>query len=572
MATSLADINATLGVTNIALSGVAKEQKETNTGIQSFIKFLDKREKDDATDRRRDIEKERETKTSISTRVGNFAGAVGGAAKTGVGALGKVGKSLSNLKLPLGFGAGFLTSLLGSKALRFGIAGLGVMFGDEIAEYLTGPDAKQEVKDTLGGAIKGGALGFLLGPRFAAIGFILGGLLENDKVDKEGGRLLENLKDFEVKFPKLSAFFGSLGDAVGGGIESINNLLEGTSENKLKDITNSMLLVGGVAALFMPGKILGLLAGASRLLMATPAGIALLALAGGGLLANKMMGNNVTEGEVDPTAFGTGALITGAGLYAGKKGIDKLRGKPSGGKVPDVDPSSKSLKSKGGAEGQIDKGLMKSLSKYPRLAKFLKFAGRFGGLGTLIGIGELINMAKTGNLTVESVSGLFGGILGGVGGTKLGALIGSIFPGPGTIIGGLLGGGLGYLAGDTIAKALGQWFLGKEVDAFGFGFGWVNDLFNQAQTTARMTAGRLASNVTDFLPSSGKIGTRRPDAMDTPLGRPVNIDPTGNVGGTAAIINNNSGNTNISNTNQAALFGNSSVVLDMGDQILVGGT
>ena len=121
---------------------------------------------------------------------------------------------------------------------------------------------------------------------------------------------------------------------------------------------------------------------------------------------------------------------------------------------------------------------MKSLGKYPRLAKFLTFAGRFGGLGAVIGIGELINMARTGNLTVEAVSGLFGGVLGGVGGTKLGALIGSIFPGPGTVIGGLLGGGLGYLAGDTIAKALGQWMLGKKVDAFGFGFGWVNDLFN----------------------------------------------------------------------------------------------
>ena len=81
-----------------------------------------------------------------------------------------------------------------------------------------------------------------------------------------------------------------------------------------------MLLVGGVAALFMPGKILGLLAAASRLMITTPAGIALLALAGGGLLANKLMGNNITEGEVDPTAFGTGALITGAGLYGVKKG------------------------------------------------------------------------------------------------------------------------------------------------------------------------------------------------------------------------------------------------------------
>ena len=31
--TTLAEVNATLGVTNIALSGVAKEQKETNKGI-----------------------------------------------------------------------------------------------------------------------------------------------------------------------------------------------------------------------------------------------------------------------------------------------------------------------------------------------------------------------------------------------------------------------------------------------------------------------------------------------------------------------------------------------------------
>ena len=33
--TTLAEVNATLGVTNIALSGVAKEQKETNKGISN---------------------------------------------------------------------------------------------------------------------------------------------------------------------------------------------------------------------------------------------------------------------------------------------------------------------------------------------------------------------------------------------------------------------------------------------------------------------------------------------------------------------------------------------------------
>jgi len=556
MATSLADINATLGVTNIALSGVAKEQKETNTGIQSFLKFLDKQEKDDASERRREIERDREAqrKTSISTRIGNVAGAVGGAAKTGVGALGKgISNSLGKLKLPLGFGAGFLASFLGSKLLRFGIAGLGLTFGDEIADYLTGPDAKQEVKDMLGGAIKGGALGFLLGPRFGLIGFILGGLLKNEKVDEQAGRLIENLKDFEVKFPKLSKFFGGLATAVGSGLESINNLLEGTSENKLKDITNSMLLVGGVAALFMPGKILGLLAAASRLMITTPAGIALLALAGGGLLANKLMGNNITEGEVDPTAFGTGALITGAGLYGAKKGVDAIRGKSTAPKVDSPEGKTKGVpRDKSKYERQMDVA-MKNFRKYPRLLKFLKAVGRFGPLAALIGAGEIIEMVRTGNVTAEKLGGLLGGAIGGVAGTKIGAILGSVFPGPGTLLGGLVGGGLGYFAGDWTAKKLASFLLGGGAAASEMGTNPTKDY-------------------SDFATTSSNLGTRRPDAMDTPLGRPINMDPTGNVGGTAAIINNNSGNTNISNTNQAALFGNSSVVLDLGDQILVGGT
>jgi hypothetical protein len=344
---------------------------------------------------------------------------------------------------------------------------------------------------------------------------------------------MTNLKDFEVKFPKLSKFFTSLTSGIAGGLKSINNLLEGTSENKIADIAKSIALVGGVATLLMPGAILGLLAGATRLMMTTPAGLALLAIGGGGLLANKLMGNNVTEGEVDPTAFGTGALITGASIYAGKKGIDKLRGKPPGG-TKDIDPSSKGLRGNRGAEGRIDKGLVKSLRQYPRLAKFLKFAGRFGGLGTLLGVGELINMARTGNLTVEAVAGLFGGILGGVGGTKLGALIGSFFPGPGTIIGGLLGGGLGFMAGDTMAKALGQWMLGKKVDAFGFGFGWVNDLFNgkdsssSVKTASMATSGTSTSSVTKSPSISGvrnqfeanRAGGSGTDMIDT-VGNPT---------------------------------------------------
>ena len=162
-------------------------------------------------------------------------------------------------------------------------------------------------------------------------------------------------------------------------------------------------------------------------------------------------------------------------------------------------------------------------------------------------------MVRTGNVTAEKLGGLLGGAIGGVAGTKIGAILGSVFPGPGTLLGGLVGGGLGYFAGQWTANKLASFLLGGGAAASEMGTNPTKDYG-------------------DFATTSSNLGTRRPDAMDTPLGRPINMDPTGNVGGTAAIINNNSGNTNISNTNQAALFGNSSVVLDLGDQILVGGT
>jgi len=557
--TTLAEVNATLGITNLALSGVAKEQKQTNEGISKFVDFMKSK---DTRDRREDIETNRETKASVISRVGGAAGAVGSGAKKGFG-LGKDLFSKLGGILPIGLAGTFLTSLLGSKMFRFGVAGLGVMFGDRIAEMLTGEDAKQEVKDTLGGVIKGGALGFLLGPRFALIGGILGGLLKNETVDKEAGELLINLRKLEVKFPAISTFFKGFGDAVGSGLKSINNLLEGKSENTFKDIGKSLLLVGGVAALFMPGKILALLAGASRLMMATPAGAALLAIAGGGVGINKLMGNEAT----DSSGFIASTAATGAALYGGKKVVDKFKGKSSVSKAPDIDPASKGLKGKDGAEGRIDKGLMKSLSKYPRLAKFLKFAGRFGGLGTLLGVGEILNMARTGNVTVDAVSGLFGGILGGVGGTKLGAALGSFFPGPGTILGGIVGGGLGYFAGDTVAKGLSQWMLGKKVDAFGFDA--INNLFNDAgASSSSKSAGSVQTS--DELAKASKINANSRVRNQFEANRNIGgttasgMDPTGNAGDVNMV---NSNNRTVTTNNSAGVVLDTAGAVDRQDNL-----
>ena len=79
--TTLAEVNASLGVTNIALSDVAREQKETNKGISKFVEFMQDK---DTRDRREDIEDRRERKASVMSRVG--AGAAAGA-----GALGGAG-------------------------------------------------------------------------------------------------------------------------------------------------------------------------------------------------------------------------------------------------------------------------------------------------------------------------------------------------------------------------------------------------------------------------------------------------------------------------------------------------
>ena len=143
--TTLAEVNATLGVTNIALSGVAKEQKETNKGISKFVEFMQDK---DTRDRREDIEDKRERKASVISSVGSGAAAAGGAiasaSKKGFGLTKDLFGKLGGI-LPIGLAGAFLTSLVGSKIFRGGIAGLGLLFGDQIAEFLAGPDAKKEV-------------------------------------------------------------------------------------------------------------------------------------------------------------------------------------------------------------------------------------------------------------------------------------------------------------------------------------------------------------------------------------------------------------------------------------------
>ena len=559
--TTLAEVNATLGVTNIALSSVAKEQKETNEGISKFVEFMKDK---DTLDRREEIEEKRERKATVISSIGSGAaaagGAIAGAGKKGFGLTKDLFGKLGSV-LPVGLAGAFLTSLLGSKLFRFGIAGVGLAFGDQIAEFLAGPDAKKEVKDMLGGAIKGGAIGFLLGPRFALIGTIIGGLLQNEKIDEEAGKLITNLKDLKVKFPALGEFFTGITTAIGSGLESINKLLDGTSENKVTDIAKSIALIGGVAALLMPGKMIGLLAAATRLMVTTPAGIALLAIAGGGVAINKLIGGDAT----DATGFGVSALATGAAVYGAKKltstkpatNVDS----PKAGKtLTGVDKDNRRFST--GKGSRMDRMLdvnLKGLSKYPRLLSFVKAIARGPGpLAALFGIGQIIQMASTGTLNAESLGKVFGGLIGGAGGTKLGAAIGSIFPGPGTLLGGLIGGGLGFFAGEYIAGKLAKFLLGTDDGEF-------KKAGNPRAARAQAAAMKRGEELAKTYKAEVSSGVRNQIETNSYGTNNNNMDPTGNPTGDVNMVNSN--NRTVTTNNNAGVVLDNSGAIDRKDNL-----
>ena len=558
--TTLAQVNATLGVTNIALTDVAKEQKETNKGISKFVEFMQDK---DTRDRREDIEEKRERKASVISSVGSGAAAAGGAiasaGKKGFGLTKDLFGKLSGI-LPIGLAGAFLTSLVGSKLFRGGIAGLGLLFGDQIAEFLAGPDAKKEVKDTISGVVKGGALGFLLGPRFGLIGAALGGLLSNKEIDEQAGRLLRNLKDLQVKFPALGKFFSGITSAVAGGLESINKLLEGTSENKVADIAKSIALIGGVATLLMPGKIIGLLAIATKLLMRTPAGLALLAIAGGGMAINQLMGNEATDssGFIASTAA-TGAAYLGYKKLTGTKPPTDVDSPRTGRTTTGAPKDMRRMQTGSGSrfDRQMDVNL-KGLRQFPKLLKFIKFVGRTGPLAALFGIGNIIQMAATGKLNAESLTKVFAGLIGGVAGTKLGAALGSFFPGPGTLIGGLIGGGLGFFAGEMIAEKLANFLLGTDDGEF-------KKAGNPRAARAQAAAMKRGEDLATTYKGEVSSGVRNQIETNSYGTNNNNMDPTGNPTGDVNMVNSN--NRTVTTNNNAGVVLDNSGAIDRKDNL-----
>ena len=409
--TTLAEVNATLGVTNIALSSVVQEQKETNKGISAFVDFIKDK---DAEDSRREIEDRREAKASVIKT--GLATAGSGIATAGRATLG-FGKGLFNRLgslIPAGLATGFITSFLGSKLLRFGLPAAGLLLGDEIAEALTGKDASPEFKKAIAGAIKGSSIGFLFGKKGFILGGIIGTLLTNKEVDNQLGELkinVENLgkKLFDLDDFSLAKVVKGVTDSVGENLKGLNNVLKGNFDSD--NLISTLKILAGAAFLISPVGSAKLAFRAIAALRRTPAGKALLLLTAGGFLADKIFSQDSSDPSLQANEYSGGSsknmqtkepgftdmfelsdllylpfLLGLPGLGSLKK-IPKLfkRGPKPGVGLPGAGNFSREAPSGTKLDPKDVKALTKSLDKAPKPTSILnkmfnivKAGGRFG--------------------------------------------------------------------------------------------------------------------------------------------------------------------------------------------------
>ena len=161
-------------------------------------------------------------------------------------------------------------------------------------------------------------------------------------------------------------------------------------------------------------------------------------------------------------------------------------------------------------EGALPKATAGKITKLGKGAlKTLSFLRGLPLIGQALAINDIIQLIMAPGSPSEKVDDL-AGLIGGIGGTSLGAVLGavagSIFPLVGNFIGGGIGALVGYFGGKTIAQGLAQYMLGMQVDAFpdlpflpNF-----NDILNN-----RAAEKRKEKEINEFqatLPSTGTFG------------------------------------------------------------------
>ena len=478
---TLAEINKTLAFQNTTLKRVDDNTEDTSRGIGTFVKFLQ-------DNKRKDLEAARETQKVVAPDIQPTVSDTGTGGGKGGGILGGLRNALAAASLvKLG------PMLAKGLAKRILLPGAIAMFSDEIVDFLL-PEGfeNQAIKDALSGAISGGAIGFAIGgPLGGAIGAGIGALFKNEKFKKAIGDLGTTLKEqAKVLYEKLEPtiinfknafidFFNALGitkegvteglakflqvvgDTAAAGVKQLTRLVKGDFDQD--SILGGIGTLAAVAAILLPGPFMKLMLGLAGL--AKGPGKFLLKLAKSPLkfLAPALgifgMGSLSTDTKMDADGQGKqqpkakpGSVVKSAKgnlMLAGADGKPTAVKAPPGSKVGDMPKTS---------------GISKIPSKFGRMLKFL----RIPGVAQLMAVTDAFQVLSSDmpmNEKIKRMGGIFGGLLGSGGGALLGAAIGSVFPGPGTVLGGLIGGMGGYFAGDYLGNKLASFLLGGDEKA-----------------------------------------------------------------------------------------------------------
>ena len=172
---------------------------------------------------------------------------------------------------------------------------------------------------------------------------------------------------------------------------------------------------------------------------------------------------NMVTGQTAKTLKTTGVTTGG-----GKPGtVNKMTGRLIGadGKDTTLKKGDKGFKK---AQQNVKKISGGAGSKAGKIAKGI--FKRIPAIGLLFGISDILNIASSGASPKEMTEQI-AGVLGGLGGSVLGAIAGTfgggLLGGPiGAFIGGIGGGAAGYFIGEEIALGAAQFLTGQTIDAF----------------------------------------------------------------------------------------------------------
>ncbi len=574
MAATLADINKTL-------ISVDENTQKTSKGINGFLNYLKRR---DAKEDRKDLEASREAR-KVSTK------------ETQQSSSGT--SRFSRFKLPsfgvpsagaLAAGALAFTSRLFRRGL---VGGLLTTFAEEIADFfLPGqPGEKQLTKDLrkyLVGGLEGFGLGYILfGKKGGILGFVLGALTKNPKVDKELGRLTDNLEklaiaifgpDYKGGFAKMAE---SISNTAGDGLTRLNNLVEGKnfSTENIRELGKDILGAAGVLGafgFFVSPKFRKMLLSV-KTLKKLPVVASIIALA-------NLLGYTVSDdGSEGPSSTEIGAGAVGA-TYLAYKGAKAFKNMGGAGDPRKLDPGynekiraanklSPSALNKAGLEkakgggvqqkggkfatnAQLDKALANRYGRIFGPKGIARFLGGVFPLGLLAGVLTASSVKQTlanDNLSEDEKRKIIGEELG----TSLnmfafgalGSALGGIAFGPkGATIGGIGLGVLGALAPNVAGDFLASWFLGRPMSE-----SQLNQITSLNNVRKKAQGGGM--NLFQDISSTEGLMSRLPPSSATTLGS--NLPSAMTMGGAAASSPNTliTSQNNYSSQHQSLIVG-----------------